>query len=91
MLDKWVDTFSLLIDRLPLGNKWYAWLVCVPLAACWLLADMDAVLLFFGSNAFMWGMTAAAFIWMWWCCRQLPWIWILPYLCMVKLLFFMIV
>lgn len=91
MLDKLADIFSLLVDRLPLDNKWYAWLVCVPLAVCWLLADMDAVLLFFGSSAFMWGVTVVAFICMWWFCRRQPWIWILPYLCMAKLLFFLTV
>ncbi|WP_455524354.1 hypothetical protein [Neisseria lactamica] len=87
---EFIQLIQLLANRLSVNGKWYAYLSCLPFTAYWVLVDKEIVrTLVMGDGFFVWIFCTALFG-MWFFCRRRRWLWVLPYLCIFKILFSLI-
>lgn len=90
LLEKLFELIHLLLSQLELSRKWRVWLIYLPATLFWLWLDMDIIMPFLLQHWFYSAVAAAAWIGMWWDCRQERWLWFLPYLCLIKTLMYLI-
>lgn len=86
MLDKILDIVGILVDRIPMNNQWYARFVCLP-STLWFLFFVPIEVINSYINYIPVMLMATIFVLViWYFCRKQKWLWILPYLCIGKIL-----
>lgn len=87
MLDKILDTLIILANRIPMSNKWYARLVCLPFVLWFLfVAPLGMICETVPDSKIAILVAVIALLTIWYFCREQKWLWILPYLCIGKIL-----
>ncbi len=87
---EFIQLIQLLANRLTVNRKWHAYLYCLPFTAYWVSTDKEIVrTLVMGDGFFVWILCTGLFG-MWFFCRRQRWLWVLPYLCIFKILFSLI-
>lgn len=85
-----MEFVQLLANRLTVNRKWYAYLSCLPFTAYWVSADKEILRTLIMGDRFVVLILCTALFVMWFFCRRQRWLWVLPYLCIFKILFSLI-
>lgn len=87
---EFIQLIQLLANRLTVNRKWHAYLYCLPFTAYWVLVDKEIVRTLVMGDGFFVLILCTALFGMWFFCRRQRWLWVLPYLCIFKILFSLI-
>ncbi|HEZ7549204.1 TPA: hypothetical protein WJK54_000450 [Neisseria meningitidis] len=87
---EFIQLIQLLANRLTVNRKWHAYLYCLPFTAYWVSADKEIVRTLVMGDGFFVLILCTALFGMWFFCRRQRWLWVLPYLCIFKILFSLI-